>query len=306
MGEDVARDGDVPPVLPRADGARADADDVRELLGELRDLRLGLAADLGLVASAVELDAPDIAAQVVDGRRADLAELSERLLSRTGPGRLRRPGRLGPAAPALAAAAALVTVLLGLLPVLDGADPDRARTPAAVTTDAPADRPSAPAATSTATAGSAHARSLELEIVRIVRTAPADPLWAQDALGRVAAQIPTVGDPQQRDDLTALLRAAQRQVAALQEQGAGRVAPPPALPPAPALGPAVPSPGPAAGVPAVPAAPPPASPSPGPGGTPAPAPDPATPATTQNGGPPLPGLTPGGGPALPGGGPASP
>lgn len=285
-------DGDVPslPARPSGSGA-ADADAVRGLLDDLQDLRLGLSADLGLVAAAVELDVPDVATSVLAGRRQDLAVLSAELDRRVAreQGWLRRAGTaLRPAAPALAAAAGLVTLLATLLPVADS--PSQGSRPAAAASDATRSRPAASASPDET---AAEARTLEAEISRIMAAAPADPESAQGALDRLARQLPAVDDPRQREELAALLRQAQQFVARLRAGGADAVQrslPRPSPLPQPtgvprAVGPAVqPQPTP----------PPPASPDPGSPSGRAPAPSSAVP-TSGSAGPTasLPGNAPG-------------
>jgi hypothetical protein len=127
-----------PPPLPRdpaetAPPGRSDlgaAPELQALLTGLDDLRLSLSADLGRAASAVDAGAPSVASDVLAGATDDLAAFSARhgrpLLPipgerGTGPAAdvvpaARRRRRLAVLAPALTAAAALVGLLLGVVP----------------------------------------------------------------------------------------------------------------------------------------------------------------------------------------------
>lgn len=290
-------DGDVPalPARPDRPGA-ADPHAVRALLDDLQDLRLGLSADLGLVAAAVELDVHDVATSVLDGRRQDLADLTAELdrRARREQGWLRRNGAaLRPAAPALAAAAGLVTVLVALLPVADSPGGQGPRTSASAAADAARSRPTVSAWPDEA---ADEARTLQAEISRIMAAAPADPTSAQNALDRLATQLPAVDDARQREGLAALLEQAQQFVAGLRAGGADAVRhslprPSPLPQPTGVPGPAGPA------VQPQPAPPPPASPDPGGPSGPAPAPSTAVPTTNGQPGsasPPAP--VPGGAP----------
>jgi hypothetical protein len=55
-----------------------DAAALGALLDDLRRLRLGLTADMGVLAASVELRAFAIAREVVDGERQDLAAFADR------------------------------------------------------------------------------------------------------------------------------------------------------------------------------------------------------------------------------------
>ena len=106
----------------RRDDLPSDAAAVGAVLDQLGALRLRLSADLGVVASAVELGEHAIAAEVLDGVRDDLAGFvaaagAEARPGQAGASAARRVLRAAlPAAPALAAAAALVAVLAVVLP----------------------------------------------------------------------------------------------------------------------------------------------------------------------------------------------
>jgi hypothetical protein len=79
----------------------ADADALAALLGDLGAWRLSLSADMGSLASAVELQATGVVDQVVDGARADLAAFAERAQRRAGQGLPQSADRLGDGAPVL-------------------------------------------------------------------------------------------------------------------------------------------------------------------------------------------------------------
>lgn len=106
---------------------------IDDLLADVRDLRLSLAMDLSAAAGAVEDGAPDVATDFLAADRALLAEFLRRARehlavepAEAAPAEAEQPAvvpapahrlrRLLPAAPALAAAAALVAILTGVVP----------------------------------------------------------------------------------------------------------------------------------------------------------------------------------------------
>lgn len=244
----------VPPPRPQEDTppASRDAatDEVRALLAELDELRLLLSTDLGLAASAVDAGAFDVARDVLAEAQDDLAVFEVRAghalrdpdeaapaapVAPAAPGRRQR---LSVLAPALTAAAALVGVLLGVVPTTDRpATPDRSVTTAAASyaelwrlheQGAPADRLARAA------------RQLHAEVGRLVG-AGASPAAVAEALRLLELQRQVLADPQHADALSDELAESQRLVAALRaaalDSAAGRLladVPLPKVAPAPA------------------------------------------------------------------------
>jgi hypothetical protein len=226
---DAARLRGWSPRRPADDTPDADeaADRIILLLDDLTRTRLGLSADLGVLASAVELRAFDVADEVVDGTRADLQALADRLAERADASGdpcpvvpLRRPRRRVlraalPAAPALAAAAALVGVLAGLTPAPRPAEPT-----GPVQVDA--------AAASYAELYRLHergvggqalqdaARALHAEVARVMALAASDPAAAEAALRELLGAVTAVADEDLRADLRSVLAESQRLLAALE------------------------------------------------------------------------------------------
>ena len=213
MADDAAgRRPHRPPAARRGDtpgrGA-ASAADVGALLGELSELRLGLVTDLGLVAAAVEMDAEAVAIDVLDGRSHDLARFDARPTPHRGRVLLL-------AAPALATAAALAAVLLGVLPVGGSHGPTRPTTTAAASFDdlfLPHD------ATATGPPDvQAAALELHADITRIMAGAGSDPQAAMAALQQLAVAASAIDRTGRPTELDSVIAEAQRLITALQAQ----------------------------------------------------------------------------------------
>ncbi len=193
-----------PPAVPAADPDRAPGEqtpdsDIAALIADVRDLRLALSADLSLAAGAVENGADDIAAEVLDGGRDDVARFRARALARlvaadscghgepqpaARPGLVRRAmsSRLLPAAPVLAAAAAAAAFAAGVLPVPTTAGPGTA----AVHARAVADSWQAFSRAATGRVDEADllraAANLHRSLASLIDAAPHDPEKGQQAL----------------------------------------------------------------------------------------------------------------------------
>lgn len=246
MSGSGAGDGRVPG--PRSAGVPGPLPEPRvpelsALLADLQELRLVLSADLGLAASALEVGALDIAAEMVAGGQDDLRHyagraaqhlqpeggasadepvLAPRALSVVAdePGadeaqvpRRSRRSRLMPLAPALAAAAALVGVLAGISPGAPAATPDRTQTTAAAATYAELWRLHEQGAS--ARALRAAALELHEQVERLVRVAPQDPAAAEEALRLLELEAAVLDDSEHRDELLDALAETQRLAAAL-------------------------------------------------------------------------------------------
>lgn len=207
--------------------------EISALLADLDTLRLGLSTDLGMAASAVEAGAYDVARDVVDGGRHDLASFvarAERHLSRPAAGDAvpavgmpptprRQARRLAVLGPALTAAAAVVGLLTGVVP--DGSG-------------SAGPRPSlmSEAAASYAELWRLHeqgapasrlrevARQLHAEVGRIVGVAAADPATAEQALRLLELEVRVLGHPQHGGALDAELAESQRLVSVLRRAAA--------------------------------------------------------------------------------------
>jgi hypothetical protein len=200
------------------------------LLGQIGELRLSLAADMGLLASAVELEAYDIATEVVDGERDDLAAFAGRTTATlaaaaaTGPA-ARRPWTRSlraavPLTPALAAAAALIGVLAGVVPTPVVPPSDRTpATSAAASSYAELHRLQAHGASARALRQAAH--GLHAEVARVMALAGEDPAAAEVALRLLAREVTGLDDDEQRADLRSVLAESQRLIAALQSAVTG-------------------------------------------------------------------------------------
>lgn len=218
------------------------------LLVDLDALRLILATDLELAASAVDAGVPALAAEALQADREELACFERRSLHRLAappsdaagapaapaPARLGRPSprrdrarrRLLPAAPALAAAA-LIGILGALLPAVDGLR-DRVTVPAG-------------AATSYATlarlradgAGPADLRAAALELhAQVQRLLPAvtdNPAAAREALSLLELEAALLGGTEHRGQLDEVLAESLR-LWRLLHAALARVAPTPANP----------------------------------------------------------------------------
>lgn len=206
---------------PPADAADPGPDPVQmgALLDEIGALRLSLSVDMDVLASAVELRAYDVAAEVVDGDRADLAAFrdraSARLSSVTGTPAPPAPVRRGvvrvlraalPAAPALAAAAALVGVLAGLAPGPRTTTPDSFGPASAGFAELFGLQDA-----SATVSGQDAAAALREELVRVMALAMHDPQAAARALAPLSARVEQVEDEGER----AALRDALAEVAQL-------------------------------------------------------------------------------------------
>lgn len=257
--------------------------EVTAVLAQLGALRLRLSADLGVVASAVELEEHAIAVDVLDGVCADLtgfaAGLAVPVAAAVPPVPRRRLLRTAlPAAPALAAAAALVAVLAGVLPARGPVAPATTPAPdAAAASYAELFRLHERGAPEAALRAGAH--ELHAEVARVMAAAWADPAGAEAALQQLAAEAGQLEDADQRADLRSVLAESQRLLAGVRDvlAAAAPVLPPAPLPlPSPVL-PEPPAPDvvPSTAPPASPPPPAPADPSP----SAAPAPAVTTPGT---------------------------
>ncbi|HWG93776.1 MAG TPA: hypothetical protein VNU66_06075 [Mycobacteriales bacterium] len=199
------------------------------LLDELARARLGLSADLGVLASAVELGAYDVAEEVVDGTRDDLRVLGARLAASVPPapapaapppavslGRSRRRALRAalPAAPALAAAAALIGVLAGLTPAPRPAPAGPVQVDAAAASYAELYRLHERGGGEAALRDAAH--ELHAEVARVMALAASDPAAAEAALRELLGAVGAVPDAGARADLRSVLAESQRLLAALE------------------------------------------------------------------------------------------
>lgn len=223
-----------PPAQAPAPAAGPDAATLGALLDDLSELRLGLAADMGLLASAVEMRAYDIAAEVVDGGRDDLGAFASRsgALLRPEPSAdptapsvadpVAAPARRRswllraalPAAPALAAAAALVGVLAGLAPSTGTPPSGPSSLDAAAASYAQLYRLHERGASESALRDAAH--DLHAEVARVMALATTDPAAAEQALRLLATEVTVVEDDDQRADLRSVLAESQRLIAVLE------------------------------------------------------------------------------------------
>jgi hypothetical protein len=209
--------------------ARPDAATVGALLDDLSELRLGLSTDMGLLASAVEMQAYDIAGEVVDGGREDLGAFASRATARLRPdpagGAIppRRRSRLLrsalPIAPALAAAAALVGVLAGLAPTSSTPPAGPTSLDAAAASYAELYRLHERGAAESTLRRAAH--GLHAEVARVMALAASDPAAAEQALRLLATEVTVVEDDDQRADLRSVLAESQRLLAVLEAAVAG-------------------------------------------------------------------------------------
>lgn len=243
MTHDAAQDGALMrlrswrprrPVESRAEPAGSVGPDAREpaiaaLLADLDTLRLGLSTDLGMAASAVEVGAFEVARDVVDGGRHDLAAFTaraERHLAAPAPAPggtepagtelapRRRARRLAVLGPALTAAAAVVGLLTGVVPQ-GGA------------TAGPRPSLMSEAAASYAELWRLHeqgappaelrevARQLHAEVARLVGVAAADRTTAAQALRLLELEVRVLDHPQHGGALEAELAESQRLLAVL-------------------------------------------------------------------------------------------
>lgn len=228
--------------LPLYPGDRTDvagAPELQALLAELDDLRLLLSADLGLVASAVDAGAVEVARDVVAGTQDDLAVFGLRIQhrlrspepglgSRAGaadateplaavvpsPPRARRSRRLAVLAPVLTAAAALVGLLSGVVPPpATASGPDRSGMTSAAASYAELWRLHEQGAPAPDLARVA--RRLHAEVARLVELAGLDPATAQQALRLLELELKVLEHPQHGGALAAELAESQRLVAVL-------------------------------------------------------------------------------------------
>lgn len=203
------------------------------LLGEIDALRLALSADLGAAASAVEVEAYDVARDVVAGGQDDLAAFSVRarhhlaaepeadagdseagadpVSSRIRAGRGRRLALL---APALTAAAALVGLLAGVVPAPGPGATGRApMTNAAAASYAELWRLHERGAPAPRLAEAA--RELHTEVARLVALAAEDPATAERALQLLELELRLLDDAKHDGALRPELVESQRLVAVL-------------------------------------------------------------------------------------------
>lgn len=225
---------------PRQPADAAGPAELASLLEDLGSLRLSLSADMGLLASAVEMKAYDIAAEVVEGERHDLAAFGARAGARleaaaadepaetdgpaergTGARRSRRLRALVPAAPALVAAAALVGVLAGIAP--GGTAPPSGTTSldAAAASYAQLYRLHERGASESTLLAASY--GLHAEVARVMALASSDPQRAEAALRLLASEVTSVEDDDERADLRAVLAESQRLLAVLEAAVAGAV-----------------------------------------------------------------------------------
>ncbi|MFP5220176.1 MAG: hypothetical protein ACLGIG_10655 [Actinomycetes bacterium] len=206
-----------------------DAVQLGALLDDIGSLRLSLSVDMDVLASAVDLRAYEVASEVVDGERADLAAFVDRAAARLAshdacqapPAPVRRGvvrvlRAALPAAPALAAAAALIGVLAGLAPGPRTTAPD----PFAASNAGFADLFGVEPTTSTAERDAAEA--LREEVVRVMALAMHDPRAAAEALQSLSARVEQVEDDAEREALRDALAEVARLLASLEAAlGAG-------------------------------------------------------------------------------------
>jgi hypothetical protein len=204
--------------------------DLEALLAEIDGLRLRLTADLGAAAGALDAGAPEVARDALAGAQDDVAVFalrSDRALQDAGaaavagepaavvrPLRRRAGQRLGVLAPALTAAAALVAVLVGVVP---SAGPTAAQRPPITSAAASyAELLRLHEAGASAPRLAAAVRRLRADVARLVALAADDPATAEQALRLLeqeAALLRTLdGEP-----LPPELAASQRLLAALRE-----------------------------------------------------------------------------------------
>lgn len=181
---------------PRPSADPVGPDDVAGLISELQALRLTMGTDLSLAAGALDADAPEVAAEVIEADRAELAAFRLRAEARlaalsalaapavpapAGPPPLYRRvarSRLLPAAPVLAAAAVAVAISTGALPAPghggDGFRPQPAASSWQAFSRAASDRSS--------TAVLAAARQLHQSVESLIAEAPHNPTAGAQAM----------------------------------------------------------------------------------------------------------------------------
>ncbi|HWH29951.1 MAG TPA: hypothetical protein VNU26_13515 [Mycobacteriales bacterium] len=206
-----------------AAGCAPDPVQMGALLDDIGALRLSLSVDMDVLASAVDLRAYDVAAEVVDGERADLAAFSDRASARLSADAARDapPAPVGggvvrvlraalPAAPALAAAAALIGVLAGLAPGPRGTAPD----PFVGSNAGFAELFGISEATALEAERDA-AEALRQEVVRLMALVMHDPPAAAQALESLRSRVEQVQDDDERAALSEALAEVARLLASL-------------------------------------------------------------------------------------------
>lgn len=219
---------------PRQPADAAGPAELASLLEELSSLRLSLSADMGLIASAVEMQAYDIAAEVVEGERHDLAAFGARAGAHleaaaadepadraTAARRSRRLRALVPAAPGLVAAAALVGVLAGIAPAGSAPPSGPTSLDAAAASYAQLYRLHERGASESTLRAASY--GLHAEVARVMALASSDPQGAEAALRLLASEVTSVEDDDERADLRAVLAESQRLLAVLEAAVAGAV-----------------------------------------------------------------------------------
>lgn len=192
--------------VPHPD-ALSGVEQLTALLEEIDAVRLGLVADLGLVASALDAEVPEIARDVLAGAQHDLArfalraELTLRDAADAEPPavalapsalRPRRGRRLALLAPALTAAAALVGLLAGVVPSTGPAVPERSIATSAAASYAELYRLHELGASAPRLARAA--RQLHAEVARLVAVAGDDPAATRQALRLLELQVRVLQD----------------------------------------------------------------------------------------------------------------
>jgi hypothetical protein len=208
----------------------ARAPELQALLRDLDGLRLSLAADLSLAAAAVEAGSPEIAGSVLDSDRAQLQAFEQRALlhlcaaeqePEPAPeperfpalaGRARRRSLLTAATPLLAAAAAVLGVLAGVVPTSGGpARPDSTQTAMASYEQVTQLTREGAEAAEVARA----AERLHDQLALIVAQASSDPVAAQKALALLESEALVLTGSADRAQLSGVIAEARTLVARL-------------------------------------------------------------------------------------------
>lgn len=221
---------------PTLSGVGDPAGGVERLLAELSELRLLLDSDLTIAAAALDNDAPEMAAEILDDEHEALNSLQARILRGLPPvahepavlSPLTRRSRLAGAAPALAAAAVAIAVLgATAIPRLHSSQPALAADVAQATDRYDAFSRVAGSRGTDAAEMQAAASALHQSLAPLIAAASKDPESAQRALELLQAEqfLLLQSDPA---GAAAILRQARQLVLKLQAQ-APHVVPPDAV-----------------------------------------------------------------------------
>lgn len=202
----------------------ARAPELQALLRDLDGLRLSLATDLSLAAAALEAGSPEIASAVVDSDRAQLRAFEQRALHHLSepevpavpalpPARARRRSLLTAATPLVASAAAVLGVLVGVVPTGSDSTPERVGPQTAMASYEHLTRLTLQGAEATEVARAAE--QLHAQLAAIVAQASEDPVAAQQALALLESQARVLDSSADREALSGVIAEARTLVARL-------------------------------------------------------------------------------------------